>query len=48
MNFIKIIDLNEIKRNYSLCNYAVRLASVAHINHNQLDIASYYSIEELV
>lgn len=41
----KIIDLNEIKRNYSLCNYAVRLASVAH---NQLSIASYYVIDEII
>lgn len=41
----KIIDLNEIKRNYTLCNYAIKLASLAQ---NQLSIANYYAVEEII
>lgn len=41
----KIVDLNEIKRNYTLCHYAVRLTSIAQ---NQMSIASYYVVEEII
>lgn len=44
INF-KIIDLNEIKKNYTLCHYAVRLAS---ITQNQMSIPNFNVVEETV
>ncbi len=41
----KIIDLNEINKSYILCHYAVKLASIAQ---NQVNLASHYSMEEIV